>query len=204
VEKMKKIIITCLAACFLFLPSTSFAQGMDTYIVQKGDSLWKIAVKYQIGVKEIIDANKQFPNPNLIYPNQKVNIPNIDATKNVEQQVLSIVNQERSKAGIKPLQMDWELQRVARTKACDMATTGYFSHQSPDYGSPFEMMKQYGISYRTAGENIAKGQTTPSEVMQSWMNSSGHRQNILKSDFTHIGIGYCEQGNHWVQMFIGK
>jgi uncharacterized YkwD family protein/spore coat assembly protein SafA len=201
---MKKIIITCLAACFLFLPSTSFAQGMDTYIVQKGDSLWKIAVKYQIGVKEIIDANKQFPNPNLIYPNQKVNIPNIDATKNVEQQVLSIVNQERSKAGIKPLQMDWELQRVARTKACDMATTGYFSHQSPDYGSPFEMMKQYGISYRTAGENIAKGQTTPSEVMQSWMNSSGHRQNILKSDFTHIGIGYCEQGNHWVQMFIGK
>jgi uncharacterized protein YkwD len=85
-----------------------------------------------------------------------------------------------------------------------MATTGYFSHQSPDYGSPFEMMKQYGISYRTAGENIAKGQTTPSEVMQSWMNSSGHRQNILKSDFTHIGIGYCEQGNHWVQMFIGK
>jgi uncharacterized YkwD family protein/spore coat assembly protein SafA len=200
---MRKILITCLAAC-LFFPSILSAQGMDTYIVQRGDSLWKIAVKYQVGLSEIINANKQIPNPKLIYPNQKINVPNIDATKNVEQQVLSIVNQERSKAGIKPLQMDWELQRVARTKACDMATTGYFSHQSPDYGSPFEMMKQYGISYRTAGENIAKGQRTPQEVMQSWMNSSGHRANILKGDFTHIGVGYCQQGNHWVQMFIGK
>jgi uncharacterized YkwD family protein/spore coat assembly protein SafA len=200
---MKKLL--CLAAClFLMVPTLSFAQGTDTYTVQRGDSLWKIAVKYQIGVKEIIDANKQFQNPNLIYPNQKVNIPNIDATKNVEQQVLTIVNQERAKTGLKPLQMDWELQRVARTKACDMATTGYFSHQSPDYGSPFEMMKQYGISYRTAGENIAKGQTSPQSVMDSWMNSQGHRENILKNDFTHIGVGYCQQGNHWVQMFIGK
>jgi uncharacterized YkwD family protein len=100
--------------------------------------------------------------------------------------------------------MDWELQRVARTKACDMAQKGYFSHTSPTYGSPFDMMKQFGISYRTAGENIAQGQRTPQEVMQSWMNSSGHRANILKSDFTHIGVGYCEQGNQWVQMFIGK
>lgn len=200
---MKKILIAGLML-MMFLPTMASAQGMDTYIVQRGDSLWKIAVKYQIGVKEIIDANPQFKNPSLIYPNDKVNVPNIDATKNVETSVLTIVNQERQKAGLKPLQMDWELQRVARTKACDMATTGYFSHQSPDYGSPFEMMKQYGISYRTAGENIAKGQRTPSEVMQSWMNSSGHRANILKGDFTHIGVGYCHQGNHWVQMFIGK
>jgi uncharacterized YkwD family protein/spore coat assembly protein SafA len=200
---MKKIMAG-LMFLLLALPLMASAQGMDTYIVQRGDSLWKIAVKYQIGVKEIIDANPQFKNPSLIYPNDKVNVPNIDATKNVETSVLTIVNQERQKAGLKPLLMDWELQRVARTKACDMATTGYFSHQSPDYGSPFDMMKQYGISYRTAGENIAKGQRTPSEVMQSWMNSQGHRANILKGDFTHIGVGYCQQGNHWVQMFIGK
>jgi uncharacterized YkwD family protein len=114
------------------------------------------------------------------------------------------VNKERQAAGIKPLTMDWELQRVARIKACDMATTGYFSHQSPDYGSPFDMMKQYGISYRTAGENIAQGQRSPEEVMKAWMNSQGHRENIMKSDFSHIGVGYCSQGNHWVQMFIGK
>jgi uncharacterized YkwD family protein/spore coat assembly protein SafA len=199
---MKKMMIL-LMLIMMIIPSMVSAET-DIYIVQKNDSLWKIAVKYQIGVKEIIDANPQFKNPDLIYPNDKVNIPNIDATKNIEVQVQQLVNQERSKAGLKPLQMDWELQRTARTKSCDMATKNYFSHTSPTYGSPFDMMKSFGISYRTAGENIAKGQRTPSEVMKAWMNSSGHRANILKNDFTHIGVGYCEQGNHWTQMFIGK
>jgi uncharacterized YkwD family protein/spore coat assembly protein SafA len=201
---MKKIVITLLMFMMIIPSTMAFAQGTQTHIVQNGDTLWKIAVKYQIGVKEIIDANPQFENPDLIYPNDKVNIPNIDATKNVEVQVQQLVNQERSKQGLKPLEMDWELQRTARTKACDMAQKGYFSHTSPTYGSPFDMMKQFGISYKTAGENIAQGQRTPQEVMQSWMNSTGHRENILKPDFTHIGVGYCQQGNHWVQMFIGK
>jgi uncharacterized YkwD family protein/spore coat assembly protein SafA len=199
---MKKMMIL-LVLIVMIIPSMVSAET-DTYIVQKNDSLWKIAVKFQIGVKEIIDANPQFKNPDLIYPNDKVNIPNIDATKNIEVQVQQLVNQERSKQGLKPLQMDWELQRTARTKSCDMATKGYFSHTSPTYGSPFDMMKSFGISYRTAGENIAKGQRTPQEVMNAWMNSSGHRANILKGDFTHIGVGYCKQGNHWTQMFIGK
>lgn len=196
--------IAILGLLLFMLPSISFAQNNNTHIVQRGDSLWKIAVKYQIGVSEIIAANKQIPNPDLIYPNQKINIPNIDKTKGVEQQVLTLVNQERARAGVKPLQMDWELQRVARVKACDMAEKGYFSHQSPTYGSPFDMMKQFGISYRSAGENIAEGQRTPSEVMTAWMNSQGHRENILKSDYTHLGVGYCQTGNHWVQMFISK
>lgn len=201
---MKKIL--ALAAIFALLLgiASNASAAENVHIVQRGDTLWKIAVKYQIGVKEIIDANPQFKNPDMIYPMQKVNIPNIDATKGIETQVQQLVNQERSKQGLQPLQMDWELQRTARTKACDMAQKGYFSHNSPTYGSPFDMMKQFGISYRTAGENIAQGQRTPQEVMQSWMNSQGHRENILKREFTHIGVGYCEQGNHWVQMFIGK
>jgi uncharacterized YkwD family protein/spore coat assembly protein SafA len=200
---MKKLIIILFTICLL-APSMVNAQGNDIYIVQRGDSLWKIAVKYQIGIREIINANPQFENPNLIYPGDKVNVPNIDQTKNVETQVLNLVNQERSRAGLRPLIMDWELQRTARIKSCDMAQKGYFSHNSATYGSPFDMMKSFGISYRTAGENIAKGQRTPQEVMTAWMNSSGHRANILKADFTHIGVGYCEQGNHWTQMFIGK
>lgn len=200
---LKKVLVGALLIGLL-MPSGAFAQGNDTYIVKPNDTLWKIAVKYQIGVKEIIQANSQLPNPDLIYPNQKINIPNIDQTKGVESEVLNIVNQNRQNQGLKPLQMDWELQRVARTKACDMAQKGYFSHQSPTYGSPFDMMKQFGITFRSAGENIAQGQRTPQEVMQSWMNSQGHRENILKPDFTHIGVGYCQQGNHWVQMFISK
>lgn len=197
------MIVMLTFLCGLNVP-LSHAQGSDVYIVQRGDSMWKIAVKYQIGLSEIIKANPQISNPALIYPNQKLNIPNIDATKSVEQQVLQLVNAERAKQGVKPLSMDWELQRVARTKSNDMCTKGYFSHTSPTYGSPFDMMKQFGISYRTAGENIAKGQRSPQEVMNSWMNSSGHRANILKGDFTYIGVGYEASGQCWTQMFIGK
>ena len=203
VKKMKKIILAVLMMV-MFFPSLSSAQNMDTYIVKKGDSLWKIAVKHEIGVKEIIQANTHFKNPDLIYPGDKVSIPNIDATKDVETQVQALVNKERAKSGLQPLKMDWELQRTARIKACDMANKNYFSHDSPTYGSPFDMMEQFGIKYKTAGENIAQGQVTSSEVMKSWMNSEGHRKNIMSGDYTHIGVGFCAKGNHWVQMFIGK
>ena len=121
-----------------------------------------------------------------------------------ESQVLTLVNVERQKVGLKPLQMDAAVSNVARMKSADMQAKKYFSHTSPTYGSPFDMMKQFGISYRTAGENIAMGQRTPEEVVKAWMNSPGHKANILKADFTHIGVGYVATGSYWTQMFIGK
>lgn len=121
-----------------------------------------------------------------------------------EQQVVELTNQEREAQGLEPLKVDTELSKVAREKSRDMATNNYFSHDSPNYGSPFDMMEQYGISYQTAGENIAKGQTSPEQVVNGWMNSEGHRENIMNANFTHIGVGYVEQGNHWTQQFIGK
>lgn len=121
-----------------------------------------------------------------------------------EQRVFELTNAEREKNGLAPLQVDLELSKVARDKSQDMLDNQYFSHDSPTYGSPFDMMRAYGIDYRTAGENIAKGQNSPEEVVNAWMNSQGHRENILSSDFTHIGIGYVEQGNIWTQQFIGK
>lgn len=121
-----------------------------------------------------------------------------------EQQVVELTNQERSKQGLAPLQIDDNLSKVAREKSRDMAANNYFSHTSPTYGSPFDMMNQFGISYRTAGENIAQGQTSPEQVVNAWMNSPGHRANILNGEYTHIGVGYVENGNHWTQMFIGK
>lgn len=102
------------------------------------------------------------------------------------------------------LKIDTELSKVARIKSQDMKDKNYFDHNSPTYGSPFDMMKQFGISYKTAGENIAQGQQTPEEVVQAWMNSQGHRENIMNSSFTHIGVGYVESGNYWTQQFIGK
>src|SRR5690606_8430686 len=107
-------------------------------------------------------------------------------------------------AGLPALKYDWELARVAKHKSQDMKDKGYFSHTSPTYGSPFTMIKNYGINYKSAGENIARGQRTAKEVVNAWMNSSGHRANILSKDFTHIGVGYVTSGNYWTQMFIKK
>ncbi|MFP7478220.1 CAP domain-containing protein [Terribacillus saccharophilus] len=121
-----------------------------------------------------------------------------------EQQVVDLTNKEREKAGLQPLKADAELSKVARAKSQDMADNGYFDHNSPTYGSPFDMMKSFGISYKTAGENIAQGQKTPEEVVEAWMNSQGHRENILNADYTNIGVGYVENGNYWTQQFIGK
>ncbi|MBD8070631.1 CAP domain-containing protein [Bacillus sp. PS06] len=120
-----------------------------------------------------------------------------------EQEVVTLTNSERAKHGLKPLQIDLKVSEVARHKSADMKSNGYFSHTSPTYGSPFEMMKQFGVQYRAAGENIAMGQRSPQEVVTAWMNSEGHRKNILSSNFTHIGVGHVE-GNYWTQMFIGK
>ena len=76
-------------------------------------------------------------------------------------------------------------------------------HESPTYGSPFEMLTSFGISYRAAGENIAMGYSTPEAVINAWMNSSGHRANILNANYTTIGVGYVADGNYWTQEFTG-
>jgi len=199
---MYKILL--IGLLLLGLGSPVYAGTMDSYIVKPGDSMWKIAVKYQIGVSEIINANKDVKNPNLIYPKQKLNVPNLDNLKSFENQVISLTNQERAKAGIPGLQTDWELSRVARHKSEEMSNLKYFSHTSPKYGSPFDMMKAFGIQYKTAGENIAQGQSSPDSVVKSWMNSPGHRQNILSPNYTHIGVGFSSNGNYWTQQFISK
>ena len=124
--------------------------------------------------------------------------------KSFEDQVLVLVNQERAKKGLSPLQMDESVRKVARTKSSDMSKNKYFSHTSPTYGTPFAMLKQFGISYTAAAENIAQGYTSPEAVVKGWMNSEGHKANILNSKYTHIGIGYEASGNYWTQMFIAK
>ncbi|WP_432355698.1 CAP domain-containing protein [Sporosarcina sp. A2] len=122
----------------------------------------------------------------------------------IEQAVLTLTNAERQKAGLNPLQMDEKLMNTARAKSADMASKNYFSHTSPTYGSPFDQMKANGITYRAAAENIAMGQRSAEEVVKGWMESPGHRQNILTPGFTHIGIGYDARGNYWTQQFIQK
>lgn len=203
-KSMKKFAAFLTASAMTAALAVSAAAADLRHTVIPGDTMWKLAVKYQVGTGEIISANPQVANPNLIYPGQILNIPQIsDAVLRYEAEVVRLVNEVRAENGLKALSANWELSRVARYKSEDMSTNRYFSHTSPTYGTPFQMMRAFGLSYRSAGENIAYGQRTPAAVVDAWMNSSGHRANILSASYTQIGVGYCASGNYWTQMFIG-
>lgn len=123
-----------------------------------------------------------------------------------EKEVFDLINAQRTKQGLPALKIDNEVQKVARIKAQDMVNNNYFSHNSPTYGSPFDMLKSFKISYKTAGENIA-GNSSNSGAVNAWMNSSGHKANILNGSYNYTGIGVVKSnkyGKMYVQMFIGK
>lgn len=146
------------------------------------------------------------PKPEQPAPTPEPETPAPDQTfSEMQTQILNIVNKERAAQGLSALKLDEKLSKVATAKSQDMADLGYFSHTSPTYGSPFDMMKQFGVSYSTAGENIAKGQTTAEQVMRDWMNSEGHRANILNKNFEKLGVGIVKDASGrviWTQMFI--
>ena len=123
-----------------------------------------------------------------------------------EQEMLKLMNQARAQNNVPALQIDMQVCNVARVKAQDMIDNNYFSHNSPKYGSPFDMMKAFNINYVQAGENIAGNQTVQA-AHNALMNSPGHRKNILNPEFTHIGLGIKSggpYGNMFSQMFVGK
>ena len=194
---------------------------METYTVLPGDTMWRIATKHGIGLTELLSANPQITNSSLILPRQTINIPSGTSTPNVpsapstpstpndirvlETEVIRLVNAERAKAGRSALTENNEVSRVARIKSNDFIENNYFSHNSPTYGTPFEMLESFGITFTAAAENIARGQRTAAEAMNSWMNSSGHRANILSSTYNQIGVGVARANDgtlHWTQIFI--
>ncbi|HBV86196.1 MAG TPA: serine protease [Desulfosporosinus sp.] len=123
-----------------------------------------------------------------------------------EQKMLDLINAERSKVGVEPLKADAKLMEVAKIKAEDMAKNNYFSHTSPTYGSPFDMLKKFGVPYNSAGENLA-GNSSVEAAHKTLMESEGHRKNILNPSFNYIGIGIVPStvyGKVFVQMFIGR
>ncbi len=201
---MKKTACLIVSVALFCLVSIVPAYAALTHTVASGDSMWKIATKYQVGVSEIIKANPQIKNPDLIYPGEVLQIPSVNSSvRTYETEVIRLANEYRVKNGLKALTENWELSRVARYKAQDMHDSGYFAHKSPVYGDPFQMIKSFGLAYRAAGENIAMGYKTPQAVVTGWINSPDHRANLLNKNFTQIGVGYCADGNYWSQMFIG-
>lgn len=147
-----------------------------------------------------------YPNSNNTTSNNTGTNTNQITLTSDEQEVFNLINAQRTKNGLSSLKIDNEVQRVARIKAQDMVDNNYFSHNSPTYGSPFDMLKSFKISYKTAGENIA-GNSSNSAAVTAWMNSEGHRANILNSSYNYTGIGVVKSpkyGKMYVQMFIGK
>lgn len=141
----------------------------------------------------------------LVYP-QSNNTTTTTSLTADEQEVFNLINQKRTEQGLPALAIDEELQNVAKIKAQDMVNNGYFSHNSPTYGTPFEMIKNFGISYKAAGENIA-GNSSNSGAVNAWMNSEGHKANILSNSFNYTGVAVVNSstyGKIYVQMFIGK
>lgn len=126
------------------------------------------------------------------------------STNGFETEICNLVNQYRAQNNLSAVKLSNDLSKMAQAKAEDMATQNYFDHTSPTYGDPFSMMSTFGINYKYAGENIAKGQKTPESVMNAWMNSEGHKANILNKTFTEIGVGYAINNGttYWTQEFI--
>jgi len=179
-----------------------FAGVGEWYIVQvEGDYVGAVNKKY---VKAI------YPNSNNSN-NSSSNNSNSNSNTNTtmtgdEKEVFDLINKQRTQNGLSALKLDTETLRVARIKAQDMVDNNYFSHNSPTYGTPFQMLNSFKISYKTAGENIA-GNSSNSAAVTAWMNSSGHKANILNSSFNYTGIGVVKgskYGKIYVQLFLGK
>jgi len=173
-----------------------FAGIGDWYVVQvEGDYIGAVSKKY---VKAIYPDASNSGNTNQ---NTQTSTLSLD-----EQEVFNLINKQRTNNGLQALKINNEVQRVARIKAQDMVDNNYFSHTSPTYGSPFDMLKSFKISYKSAAENIAANSSNGGAV-NSWMNSSGHKANILNSSYNYTGIGVVSSskyGKVFVQMFIGK
>ena len=129
-------------------------------------------------------------------------LPAAQNASEFEKEVFRLTNNERKAKGLKPLLWHDTLASISRAHSADMAARKFFSHTSPDGLTPFDRMKKAGITYRKAAENIAQGQRTPAEVVKTWMNSSGHKANILSRDLTHLGVGF--HNYYWTQKFIGQ
>lgn len=181
-----------------------FAKIGDWYVIQtNGDYIGMVSSKY---VKLIYPKSNNSNNQNTNNTTNNTTTNNGSSLTADEKEVFDLINAKRTAARLSALKVDAELQNVARAKAEDMVKNNYFSHTSPTYGSPFDMMKSFGVSYKTAGENIA-GNSSNTGAVNAWMNSEGHKANILNSSFNYTGVAVVKSskyGKIFVQMFIGK
>lgn len=151
---------------------------------------------------DIPDHNKPDGTPDGNQPGTDTDSPEDSETLSYAEQVVKLVNAERAKENLSPLKTAKDVQAAAQVRAQEIVTS--FSHTRPNGSSFSTALKEQNVSYRGAGENIAWGQRSPEEVVNAWMNSSGHRANIMNANFTTIGVGYYQNSNgtnYWSQLF---
>ena len=180
-----------------------FAKIGDWYVVQtNNDLIGTVSTKYVRAINSNTYNNQTTQNNTNTTTNKDV----ASSASELEKELLTLINQKRAAYGLSAFSFDTVLQKTARAKAEDLVANNYFSHNSPTYGTPFEMMKSFGVTYKTAGENIA-GNSTLEGAVNAWMNSQGHRENILNNAYNLTGIGVVKSNTYgyvMVQMFIGR
>ena len=183
----------------------TISQGSNVVYTTHSQSIYNILKKMGFNIRLITNTKPSTPAPTpKPTPTTPAPTTPVQGLTADEQTMFNLVNKERVANGLKPLEIDMRLVKTARLKSQDMVKLGYFDHQSPTYGSPFDMMKQYGISFSYAGENLA-GAPDVNTAHVNLMNSPGHRENILRPEFTKVGIGVVEgskYGKIFTQQFI--
>jgi uncharacterized protein YkwD len=178
-------------------------------MIQKGDTLWKLSLKYHLHLQELLDANQHLHNPQLIFPGDIIYIPSntIKKISREEEKLIQLINNKRFQVKLPPLVHDQNLSDVAKQKSLDMMRNQYVAHKSPEYGYPTLMLKKFQIDFRSVKENVGAGPNKADEIFDKWMNSYLQREVLLDKSTTHIGVGHVEGGlhrNYWSALMIRR
>ena len=180
-------------------------QTPDTNLEATTEAITEVVIDEPLTVELENPAEPEMPlSADIEDPEAPSSVESDDRSTSAIQQVLNLVNNERSKAGARPLRLHSRLNAAAQAHSNDMARNNFMGHTGSDGSKMTDRMKRYGYNYRWAGENVAAGQKSARAVMRAWMNSSGHRKNILNPNFRDIGIAYAQGGRYgiyWTQVF---
>lgn len=208
----KKLLIFMVAFALMFSTFAINASAQTkpytykTYTVKTGGSLSAVSRITGVHLDDLKSYNPDIKSYSWLKKGTVVYLPDVARSLYLQNEVIRLVNIERAKVGLKPLALDDNLGKVARVKSQDMAGTTYFSHTSPRYGSAAKLVSSFGLKWRMTGENIASGYTTPAGVVKGWMNSPGHKRNMLSPRYNLIGVGIAKSYKngrvYWTQEFI--
>lgn len=207
IARLPRVLFACLLTVSCLSPAYAEpkTQNSSVYVIVPGDTLTQIAASHAVDIPALLHANPQITDADLIYAGEELQVPQNTQLRALEQAVVEDTNQARALVGLPALEVSDAATQIARMKSQDMVDNNYFAHESPTYGSPFAMMRTYGLAYDAAGENLAFGQSSAEQVVADWLNSPGHRANIYGAVYTQIGVGIVRRMDgrlYYTQLFL--